>query len=160
MGEADYPGFPRRELFGPLGMESAVLEPDAAGTFLGSSYLYATARDWARFGQLYLQDGVWAGRRILPEGWVDYTRTPAPASPEGRYGAHFWLQLSEEYREAKARSPLPPDSFPAVGHEGQLVTIVPSRDLVVVRLGLTRQAGGWHQDRFVAQVIEALDAPP
>jgi CubicO group peptidase (beta-lactamase class C family) len=67
------------------------MEPDPSGTFAGSSYIWATARDWARFGLLYLRDGVWDGRRILPDGWVAYTVTPAPAAPRGEYGALFWL---------------------------------------------------------------------
>ena len=91
--EVDYQLFPRRALFEPLGMTSAIIEPDAAGTFVGSSLMFATARDWARFGLLFLQDGTWAGRRILPEGWVAFSVTPAPAAPGGVYGAHFWLRL-------------------------------------------------------------------
>ena len=83
--------FPRRELFNKIGMRSAIWETDASGTFIGSSYLYATARDYARFGLLYLNDGVWQGERILPEGWVAYSTTPTPAAPKGQYGAHFWL---------------------------------------------------------------------
>jgi len=88
LGDA-YFGFPRRALFEPVGIHSAVLEVDANGNFIGSSFMWATARDWARFGQLYLDDGVWEGERILPEGWVTYSRTPAPAAPDRRYGAHF-----------------------------------------------------------------------
>ena len=91
--EVDYQLFPRRALFEPLGMTSAIIEPDAAGTFVGSSLMFATARDWARFGLLFLQDGTWEGRRILPEGWVAFSVTPAPAAPGGVYGAHFWLRL-------------------------------------------------------------------
>ncbi len=74
-------------------MDSALIEPDPAGTPQLASYVWATARDWARFGLLYLQGGVWAGRRILPAGWVAYTRSPAPADPKGEYGAHFWLRV-------------------------------------------------------------------
>ena len=93
-----YLTFPERAVFEPMGMSSAVLETDAAGTFIGSSYMYATARDWARFGMLYLRDGVWNGTRILPQGWIDYTRTPAPAERAKRYGAHFWLEIPREYQ--------------------------------------------------------------
>src|SRR4030095_5678329 len=82
--------FTHAELFAPLGMRSAVPEFDPTGTFLGGAYVWATARDWARFRLLYLRDGVWAGRRVLPEGWVDYSRTPAPAPNNGSYGAHLW----------------------------------------------------------------------
>jgi hypothetical protein len=155
MGDA-FLAFPRRALFDPIGMHSAVLETDARGNFIGSSFMWATARDWARFGQLYLDDGVWDGERILPEGWVKYSRTPAPAAPDRRYGAHFWLKIADAYRRASPSFALPADAFHAVGHEGQFVTIIPSRRLVVVRLGLTRRAGAWAHDEFVARVLHAL----
>jgi hypothetical protein len=151
---ADYAAFPRRDLFDPLGMATAVLETDAAGTLAGSSFLYAGARDWARLGQLYLQDGVWAGERILPEGWVAYTRTPAPAAPDGRYGAHWWLAIPGLFRTEESPE-LPADAFHLVGHEGQFVTVVPSADLVVVRLGLTLRAGAWDHPVFVQSLLEA-----
>ncbi|MBE9530132.1 MAG: serine hydrolase, partial [Proteobacteria bacterium] len=146
--------FPREALFDRLGMTGAVLEADASGTFVGSSYMYATARDWARFGLLYLQDGVWEGERILPEGWVQYTRTPIPADPQGVYGAHFWLRIPKEYRGTG--STVPEDAFHAVGHEAQFVTIVPSHDTVIVRLGKTRYSKAWEHDVFVSNVLTAL----
>jgi len=90
----DYWAFPQETLFHRIGMNNAILEPDASGTFVGSSYMYATARDWARFGLLYLQDGVWNGERILPEGWVEYSRTPTPPSL-GEYGEMWWLNAGE-----------------------------------------------------------------
>ena len=158
LGDDAYWRFPREALFEPLGMTQAVLEADASGTFVGSSYMYATAREWARFGQLYLQDGVWADRRILPEGWVAYTRTPAPAAPAASYGAHFWLATPEEYRGPAVV--LPPGMFQAVGHEGQFVTVVPSHDVVIVRLGRTRYPSVWAHDRFVAAVLKALETHP
>jgi CubicO group peptidase (beta-lactamase class C family) len=89
--EAGYLAFPRRELFGRIGMRSAQFGVDAAGLIIGSSYLYATARDYARFGLLCLGDGTWLGQRILPEGWVAYSTTPTPAAPKGGYGSFFWL---------------------------------------------------------------------
>ncbi|MBT8363201.1 MAG: beta-lactamase family protein, partial [Deltaproteobacteria bacterium] len=92
--EKDYPdyyNFIRDEFFHKIGMYSAVVEPDASGTFVASSYMFATPRDWARFGLLYLQDGIWQGARILPAGWVEYTTTPTPQAPRGEYGALFWL---------------------------------------------------------------------
>lgn len=153
--ETKYLTFPRRALFDRLGMSSAVLETDAGGTFVGSSYMYATARDWARFGTLYLQDGMWNGERVLPEGWVTYTTTPAPADSTKRYGAHFWLQVPDEYAGTDAHLPAP--ALHAAGHEGQLVTIVPSRELVLVRLGRTRYAGAWDHLAFVRQVLAAID---
>lgn len=153
-----YLRFPRQALFERLGMAAAVLETDAAGTFVGSSYMYATAREWARFGMLYLQDGMWVGQRMLPDGWVAYTRSPAPADREGRYGAHFWLKVPDEY--CATGSPLPSDVFHAAGHEGQFVTIVPSRDVVIVRLGRTRYPDVWDQCAFVRDVLANLDDVP
>jgi CubicO group peptidase (beta-lactamase class C family) len=156
VGEADYAMFPRRALFDRIGMHSAVVETDAHGNFIGSSFMWATARDWARFGQLYLDDGVWRGERVLPPGWVTYSRTPAPAAPDRRYGAHFWLTIADGYRSGSPGFELPADAFHAVGHEGQFVTIIPSRRVVIVRLGLTRSAGAWAQDEFVTRVLRAL----
>src|SRR5688572_12722097 len=110
-------------------MTGVVLEADAAGTFVASSFMYATARDWARFGMLYAQDGVWDGERTLPEAWVKYTRTPAPAHPHAHYGAHFWLEVPDEYRVIAHR--LPDDTLHAAGHGAQFVTIIPSRQIVI-----------------------------
>jgi CubicO group peptidase (beta-lactamase class C family) len=155
--EADYFAFPRRALFDRIGMHSAIIEPDARGTFVGSSFMYATARDWARFGLLYLQDGVWEGERILPEGWVDYSVRPTSQSPEGQYGAHFWLQVPSASKSGASPPPsLPPDMYAATGHEGQFVTIIPSRKLVVVRLGLSRLPESWDHGWFLAGILEAI----
>jgi CubicO group peptidase (beta-lactamase class C family) len=156
MGDDEaYLSFPRASLFDPLGMASAVLETDASGTFVGSSFMYATARDWARFGMLYAQDGVWNGVRIFPDGWVAYSRAPAPADRERRYGAHFWLKPPPEYGGAAAS--LPADTFHAAGHQGQFVSIVPSRRVVVVRLGGTRYPGVWDQAAFLRDVLHAIE---
>jgi CubicO group peptidase (beta-lactamase class C family) len=155
--DADYLAFPRQVLFDPIGMRSAVIELDTSGTFVGSSFMYATARDWARFGLLYLQDGMWKGVRVLPGGWVQYSRTPTPASPRGAYGAHFWLTLRPGSRgSGDSGSALPADAFHAVGHEGQFVTIIPSRNLVLVRLGLTQYRGAWDHGAFIRQVLDAI----
>jgi CubicO group peptidase (beta-lactamase class C family) len=116
--------FMRRELFEPLGMRSPQPVFDDVGTFVGSSHCACSGRDFARFGQLYLRDGVFGGRRILPEGWVDYTRTPSPQS-EGLYGAHFWV------------IPGSLGLFSCSGAWGQRILISPKLDLVVVRLGQT-----------------------
>jgi hypothetical protein len=152
--DREYLAFPRRALFDAIGMHSAVIETDSSGTFVGSSFMYATARDWARFGMLYLQDGVWADRRVLPEGWVRYTTTPAPASSSGEYGAHFWLDVPAEYR--RTADDLPLDAFHAVGHEAQFITVIPSRELVIVRLGRTRYPEAWDHVRFVNDILAAL----
>jgi len=147
----------RTELFAPLGMTSALPEFDAAGTFLGGSFVYATARDFARFGLLYLRDGVWDGTRILPAGWVDFARTRGPAPDGATYGAGFWVTPpAGDPARAHALTPdAPADLFTAQGHEGQLVTIVPSKDLVIVRLGLLDDFRGW---RPLGRWLQALVA--
>ncbi len=157
VGESDYLEFPRRAFFDRIGMTSAVMETDASGTFVGSSFMYATARDWARFGLLYLRDGVWLGERILPEGWVAFTRTPTPAALERQYGAHFWLSIPEGNRCATGTRPLPGDAFHAIGHEGQFVTVIPSRELVLVRLGFTHYPCAWDHEVFVDLVLRAFE---
>ncbi len=140
-------------LFGPLGMSSAVLEVDARGTFAGSSYLYATARDWARFGQFLLQDGVWNGQRLLPEGFVAAVRTPT------------------RHRAANTRRRRPGSAAPGgdrqrlpvfrryasgwKGHDGQSVAIVPSANLVVVRLGLTPSWLRYRPQVLVKEILAA-----
>ena len=123
---AVFEAFIRTRLFDPLGMRSPQPKFDAAGTFIGSSFCYATAQDFARFGLLYLRDGMWDGRRLLPEGWVDYARTPTfqqAGAPDGPYGAHWWLGVGG------------PGSFSANGFEGQFTVVVPDLDMVVVRHG-------------------------
>ena len=126
--DAEFLSYMRERLFLPLGINDAVFEPDMSGTPVGSSYLYVTARDYARFGQLFLDDGCIGGERILPEGWVSYTTTPASAS-EGGYGAFFWLNRNRSVPDA------PEDMFSCQGHDGQEIYIIPSRGLVVVVLG-------------------------
>lgn len=152
-----YPEFLRRELLEPIGMASAVLEADPAGTFVGSSYMLATARDWARFGLLFLQDGLWNGRRILPEGWVAYTTTPTPMAPKGQYGAMFWLNAGNPDNRADRRWPsVPTDAYAAEGFQEQKVIVIPSRDAVLVRFGATSQRKAWNTDAFIADVLAAL----
>jgi CubicO group peptidase (beta-lactamase class C family) len=130
--------YARERLFDPADMTSALVEADASGTFIGSSFVFMTARDWARFGELFRRDGVWNGRRLLPEGWVRYATTPTPKAPLGRYGAHWWLDAGEaDAPERRAWPKLPPETYAARGHSGQWVVVVPSARLVVVRLGLT-----------------------
>lgn len=126
----------QNELFNPLVINRAIIEPDAAGNLIGSSFMYATAREWAAFGQLFLQDGKWNGQRILPEGWVQYSATPTPSSEKGQYGAHFWTNGGSESNPDNRPFPkLPGDLFYAAGYKGQRVIIIPSHNLVIVRLG-------------------------
>ncbi len=141
-----YEAFLRRELFDPIGMTTAEPKFDASGTWIASSFCFATPRDFARFGLLYLRDGVWDGRRILPEGWVDYARTPAPAQPtddsDRGYGAHWWLLNDDDH-----------GSFFASGYVGQMIMCVPALDLVIVRNGNTPAARRQHVRKLVRQII-------
>lgn len=153
--------FAQRNVFVPLRANSFQLEPDASGTFIGSSYIYATARDWARLGQLYLQDGIWEGRRILPEGWVEYSRTPTPNNPHRNYGAHFWLNAEPEPgHELAGFAPMwpeaPRDTFSMNGFQGQHVAIVPSSELVIVRLGFSTEYLGAGMGLLIGGVVDAV----
>jgi len=157
--EREYLEFPRQALFGPLGMRNAVLESDESGTFVASSYLYASPHDWARFGQFLLQDGTWNGTRILPEGWVRYMSTLTPQSTRRDFGAHLWVKVTSPFNSLLQPPPqLPADTFHAVGHEGQFVSVIPSRQLVVVRLGLSRGQHVWDHEAFLAMLVAAV--PP
>lgn len=155
-GDDAYYALPYRELFGRIGMRSAVVEADASGTYVFSSFLHATARDFARFGLLYMHDGVWRGERILPEGWCAYARSATPTAAHGQYGAHWWLPSSKERARAEARGvPLPGDTFHASGFEGQKIVVIPSRRLVIVRLGLAYFSVVPPYD-YVCDILETL----
>ena len=134
-------------------MYSAVMEPDASGTFVGSSYMYATARDWARFGLLYLNDGVFNNERILPEGWVAESTRPASNDIKG-YGFQIWLNTGSD-TSIKRYPDAPADMFYADGFESQLIFIIPSKNLVVVRLGLT-QHNNFDGNKFLLDVLAAI----
>ena len=150
----EYLAFPRNALFNKIGMRSIVLETDASGTFVGSSYAFATPRDWARFGLLYLQNGYWGKEQILPDGWVKFSRTPARKSG-GRYGAQFWLNRGVEQ---KALPGAPSDVFYCDGYNGQRIFIIPSHRLVIVRMGVSMK-GEFDFDALVASVLNAVEAP-
>jgi CubicO group peptidase (beta-lactamase class C family) len=148
--DATYYTFLRNELFNKIGMRSAIFEVDASGTFVGSSYLYATMRDFARFGLLYLNNGNWLGTQILPENWVEYTTTEAKGS-DGKYGAFFWLNKN------KANYPdVPEDMYSCQGHDGQFIYIIPSKDLVVVRTGFSKK-GWFDRNEFLSGIIKAIN---
>ncbi|MEA3391933.1 MAG: serine hydrolase [Candidatus Marinimicrobia bacterium] len=147
--DAEYYNFPYTFLFQKLGMNSVVFETDASGTYVGSSYIYATARDFTRFGMLYLNDGNWLGEQILPEGWVNYTTTEAEAS-NGVYGSYFWLNRSgEKLPDA------PGDTYFCQGHDGQWIIMVPSKDLVVVRLGYSDKVE-FSNNLMMKDILEAF----
>jgi CubicO group peptidase (beta-lactamase class C family) len=142
----DLLGFVERELFEPLGIRSATIRSDDVGTWIASSFVFATARDFARFGLLYLRDGIWEGRRLLPPGWVDRARIGCgtPESESFDYGSHFWVV------------PESLGTFQAQGFNGQRITIVPGLDLVVVRLGVTRESKSERLNEFMKQLVDAF----
>lgn len=142
-----YYSFARKELFNRIGMPGAVLEVDPSGSWVGSSYLYATARDYARFALLYLNDGVFNNERILPEGWVEYSTTEVPDS-KGQYGAFFWLNRSKRIKTA------PVDMFSCNGHDGQYIFMIPSKDLAIIILGYSPE--GIDLERLLGDVLDTL----
>ncbi|MEI7422727.1 MAG: serine hydrolase [Prolixibacteraceae bacterium] len=146
--DSEYHNFPYNEIFRKIGMTSMLLETDASGYFVGSSYGYATARDWAKFGQLFLDNGIWKGDTILPKGWVNYSRTPASAA-NGQYGAHFWLNRSKKLPD------IPEDMFSCQGHRGQRIFIIPSRHLVVVRLGFAEDK--FDHNLFLKGILNSIN---
>ncbi len=125
----EYLNYPYTNLIDKMGMHSMLLETDMEGNFVGSSYGWANTRDWAKFGLLYLNKGMWDGERIFSENWVNYVTKPTLHS-EGVYGAHFWLNSGGKFPD------VPRDMYSANGYQGQYVFIIPSKDLVVVRTGL------------------------
>ena len=150
----EYLSFPQRALFDKLGIRGMVMETDPFGNFLTQGYELASARDWARLGNLYLQDGVWNGERILPEGFVQFVSTVAPAWEADQrpiYGGFFWIN-------GEGALPVPKDAFYMSGAGGQTTLIIPSHDLVVVRLGHYRGSGrgGEAFNRTLARLIDAV----
>jgi CubicO group peptidase (beta-lactamase class C family) len=140
--------FVRERLFGPIGMKSPTLRFDDAGTWIGSSFVFATARDFARFGLLYLRDGIWNGARVLPQGWADYGRRLSDPAVEDAfsYGAHWWV------------IPGSLGIFQANGYNGQRITVVPGLDLIVVRLGVTPIAFADRLNGWMKEVVDAFRA--
>ena len=148
--DTEFLAYVRNRLFVPLGIRNACFEPDMGGTPVASSYLYMTPRDFAKFGQLYLDGGLVGDRRVFSEDWVKYTVSPASGS-QGGYGAFFWLNRGGKYPDA------PADLFECRGHDGQEIFIIPSKDLVVVVLGYSRKPDHvveWN--RLLKEIIEVL----
>ena len=158
----DLAEFIRARLFGPIGITSATIEQDEHGTLVGSSYMYATARDWARYGQFLLQDGVWQGHGLLPSGYVAMMATPVAAS-RGQYGqGQTWLWGSDAATPGvnpDAAFGIPADTFWMSGHDGQNIAIIKSRQLVIVRLGLTPYSAGYSPQPLVKAILEATRTP-
>lgn len=148
--QQDYLRFPHERLFWKIGMYSMVLEVDESGNYIGSSFGYATPRDWAKFGLLYLNEGNWYGEQIVDSSWVAFSRQPAEQS-KGLYGGHFW----HNHDHAKFKD-VPTDMFYCSGFQGQFVYIFPSNDLVVVRMGLSKEEA-YDANGFLKAVLEAVE---
>ncbi|MCK1736185.1 serine hydrolase [Bradyrhizobium sp. 138] len=149
---ADARAYPHERLFKPLGMASAVLEADRSGTFLGEAFLFANAHDWVRLGELLRLGGEWNGQQLLPRGFVDYMRSPVPASDRGHgpvYGrGGVWLARGQGFK-------LPADTFMLQGHLRQVIAIIPSRKLVILRMGLTREDIGYSVAKLLYAIVAA-----
>ena len=157
VGEESYASYPAMALFYKLGMYNTLLEPDASGTYVGSSYINATARDYARFGLLYYNDGVWNGERILPESWVKQTMASPAANKLKNYGYQFWLNGFKKDDPSRRIYPdAPADMFYCDGYAYEDIYIIPSRKLVVVRLGLTLDRS-FDENAFLKSIIETID---
>ena len=148
--DREYYAYATNRLFNKTGMPDAIFETDPSGTQVGSSYIYATARDYARFGLLYLQDGMFNGERVLPEGWVSYTTTAARFS-NGNYGSFFWLNQGKYYPSA------PEDMYICNGYDGQRIFIIPSKRLVIVVLGYSPKSdGGMDFDQLLKDILRTV----
>ncbi len=151
--EGTYLEFPRRALLDRIGMRNTLLGVDRFGDFILSSQVYTNARDLARFGLLYLQEGVWNGERLLSREWIDFVRTPAPATADrgNFYGGQWWLVPDN-------RTDVPPDAYSTAGNRGQYVIVVPSHDLVIVRRGLDWGRQGFNRWDLTREVLKAFPA--
>ncbi len=159
VNEDSYASFPFRALFYKIGMYHTSLEPDASGTYVGSSYINATARDYARFGLLYYNDGIWNGERILPVDWVKETQASPSENSYKNYGYQFWLNgFDEKHPSQKAYPDVPDDMFYCDGYAYQGIYIIPSKKLVVVRLGLTLDHS-FDENAFLKSIIESINDP-
>jgi CubicO group peptidase (beta-lactamase class C family) len=161
MGE-EYLTWPQRELFDRIGIRRFVLETDAYGNFILTGYNFGTPRDWARFGLLYLNRGMWNGERLIPEEFVDFVRSPAPAWPNGEYGGFFWLNPPDrDNPERGGRLPtLPLDTYMASGAGDQSTYIIPSKDLVIVVMshrGRASRARNEREERTLGMIVKAID---
>jgi CubicO group peptidase (beta-lactamase class C family) len=151
--EQSYHDFPRQALFDRIGMRNTLVSTDRFGDFIFSSQVYTNARDLARFGLLYLQGGIWDGERLVSEDWIDFVRTPAPATAErgNFYGGQWWLVPDD-------RKDVPADAFATSGNRGQYVVVIPSHDTVIVRRGLDYGKQGFNRWDLAREVLKAISS--
>jgi CubicO group peptidase (beta-lactamase class C family) len=152
--ERTYREFPRRALLDKIGMRNTLISTDRFGDFILSSQVYSNARDLARFGLLYLQNGIWNDERLISQRWIDFVRTPAPATVGrgGQYGGQWWLV-------PEGRNDVPKDAYSTSGNRGQYVVVVPSHDLVIVRRGLDYGRQGFDRWGLTREVLKAIGTP-
>ena len=129
-----------------IGMNSMLLEADLSGNYVGSSYSWATARDWSKFGLLYLHNGNWNGEQLFTKDWVDYATTPTPTS-NGTYGAQFWLNSEKQFKD------VPKNMYFADGYQGQRVYVLPNQEMVIVRFGLSN----FDENEFLKGILESIN---
>ncbi|WP_299433428.1 serine hydrolase [uncultured Maribacter sp.] len=145
----EYLDYPYKALIDKIGMNSMLLEADMEGNYVGSSYGWATTRDWGKFGTLYLNNGSWNGEQVFSKDWVSYITKPTKKS-DGVYGAHFWLNAGGKFPD------VPKDMYSANGFQGQYVFIIPSKDLVVVRTGLAQEPI-FDLNKFLSRITKSID---
>ena len=141
----EYLDFWYTDLIDKIGMNSMIIETDLAGNYVASSYAWATARDWGKFGLLYLHNGTWNGEQLFTKDWVDYATTPTPTS-NGTYGAQFWLNAEKQFKD------IPKNMYFADGYQGQRVYVLPDQEMVIVRFGLSN----FEENEFLKGVLEAI----
>ncbi len=145
----EYLDFWYTEFIDKIGMHSMLIETDYSGTYVGSSYGWATTRDWAKYGQFYLQNGMWNGEQIINKSWVDFTKEPTNTS-NGDYGGHFWLNAGKYFKDA------PENMYSANGYQGQRVFILPTQELVIVRTGL-KSSSDFDMNLFLKGILSSLE---
>jgi len=154
----DYYEYTQNKLFRPLGIYSAISETDASDHFIGSSYFYASARDWAKLGQLMMQNGKWKGVQILPENWVQYSSTATKTNLNNSYGAQFWLNRDPEDQSLTRFWPsVPDDTYYMGGFQGQYVVMIPSENIIVLRFGFSNSGVDRGMNKLISTVIEATE---
>jgi CubicO group peptidase (beta-lactamase class C family) len=156
-----YYEYTQKNLFIPLGINTAISETDASDTFVGSSYFYASARDYAKLGQLLLQNGRWDDQQILPKHWVKYLTTATKTQPLNKYGAQYWLNQNPDSKEIDRSWPtVPDDAYYMGGYQGQYVVVIPSKELIVVRFGFTKPGTNEGIERLISDTVAAIETNP
>ena len=145
----------RGQFFNKIGIRSAVFEHGENGAYVGSSYFYATPKDWLRFALLFKQKGRWNSEQLLPPGWVDYSLTPTPHAPMSEYGAHIWLNAGRKGSSERFLPRLPEDTFIFEGYQEQWIIVIPSKDLMIARFGATNTEN-WSVEDLIVDVLAAI----